>query len=367
MPQNYDVAIVGASLAGASAAIWLGRKGYRVALLDGAGFPRQKPCGEGLSAFGLKQLENLGLKNLILELPHLEYKGYCLLAGRTRSYLHSPWGKSITIQRLILDAAISSAAGRTPGVSLFLSQKVTDVRPRLLCTESKRISARAIILACGGNASLLKKLGCTIRRTGVSRAGVTVTFCGRFSTPPQFVHILLRKGYEIYCTPLASGRLNVSILAPSTSGLDLKAILLSAENLKTVFTAMDFSGELELPATGRTGIGNVRRTLAMPTVFLAGDAKEEFDPIGGMGMSHALRSGILTAQAVSEYLSEQKSLDESSAWYGSQSQYSLSAMRMFTGVSYRTLRVSAHVPPLLHLVASPLATRALKFFTKELA
>ena len=54
-PVEFDVAIIGASLAGSAAAITLGRAGLRVALLDKATFPRHKPCGEGLSqsAFSL--------------------------------------------------------------------------------------------------------------------------------------------------------------------------------------------------------------------------------------------------------------------------------------------------------------------------
>ncbi|MDF1541272.1 MAG: FAD-dependent monooxygenase, partial [Candidatus Thorarchaeota archaeon] len=48
----YDVAIVGAGPAGATAARFLGKMGYRVILIDRDTFPRDKPCGGGF-AYGL--------------------------------------------------------------------------------------------------------------------------------------------------------------------------------------------------------------------------------------------------------------------------------------------------------------------------
>jgi flavin-dependent dehydrogenase len=42
--KPYDVAIVGAGPAGSASAILLARAGWRVALVDRATFPRDKPC-----------------------------------------------------------------------------------------------------------------------------------------------------------------------------------------------------------------------------------------------------------------------------------------------------------------------------------
>ncbi|MEA2931812.1 MAG: hypothetical protein QOI56_597, partial [Actinomycetota bacterium] len=57
-----DVAVVGGGPAGAAAAIVLARAGRDVVLFDKATFPRDKCCGDGLTAAALRELEWLGLR-----------------------------------------------------------------------------------------------------------------------------------------------------------------------------------------------------------------------------------------------------------------------------------------------------------------
>ena len=54
--QSYDVAIVGAGPAGSTTAYRLARAGARVLLVDKARFPRDKPCGGGLTLRAVKEL-----------------------------------------------------------------------------------------------------------------------------------------------------------------------------------------------------------------------------------------------------------------------------------------------------------------------
>jgi geranylgeranyl reductase family protein len=62
-PANRDaeVCVVGGGPAGAAAAITLARAGAAVTLVDKARFPRDKTCGDGLTAGALRLLEELGL------------------------------------------------------------------------------------------------------------------------------------------------------------------------------------------------------------------------------------------------------------------------------------------------------------------
>jgi menaquinone-9 beta-reductase len=57
-----DVVVIGGGPAGSAAAIGLARAGREVTLVDKARFPRDKACGDGITAGALRLLEGLGLE-----------------------------------------------------------------------------------------------------------------------------------------------------------------------------------------------------------------------------------------------------------------------------------------------------------------
>lgn len=123
---EHDVAIVGASLAGCTAAILLARAGARVALVekqpDPAAFKRM--CSHLVQPSGVPTLERLGLYEPMLA------------AGAQRSRLHNwtRWGwieptekreaYCLNLRREILDPMLRERAAAEPGVEL-LGQRAT--------------------------------------------------------------------------------------------------------------------------------------------------------------------------------------------------------------------------------------------------
>jgi len=77
----FDVAIVGAGPAGASAAILLARAGWSVALIERQRFPRRKVCGECIAASNLALLETLGVGAEVERLAGAELRRVALLRG----------------------------------------------------------------------------------------------------------------------------------------------------------------------------------------------------------------------------------------------------------------------------------------------
>lgn len=83
MGEAYDVAVIGASISGATAAGFLGREGIRVALIEREEFPRRKACGEGVSDIALEALSRLGLGEALANLEGTPFYSYRIdLKGR---------------------------------------------------------------------------------------------------------------------------------------------------------------------------------------------------------------------------------------------------------------------------------------------
>jgi flavin-dependent dehydrogenase len=61
--QITDVLVVGAGPAGSAAAAWCARAGLSVLLVDAETFPRDKPCGDGLTPRAMAELDQLGLSS----------------------------------------------------------------------------------------------------------------------------------------------------------------------------------------------------------------------------------------------------------------------------------------------------------------
>ena len=121
---EYDVAIVGASLSGCTAAILMSRAGARVALLEKSPDPKafKRVCSHFIQASAVPTVERIGLYELILE------------AGGIRSRFHSrtPWGwiepterrqaYCLNLRRELLDPMLRERAAAQPGVELVLGQ-----------------------------------------------------------------------------------------------------------------------------------------------------------------------------------------------------------------------------------------------------
>jgi len=109
--SSYEVVIIGGGPAGTAAAITAARAGARVLLLERGRLPRQKVCGEFVSAEGLETLRELDpelAERLLAGAPRIS-RSRLFVDGRCVELPIEPEAASIT--RRELDAALWNAAG----------------------------------------------------------------------------------------------------------------------------------------------------------------------------------------------------------------------------------------------------------------
>jgi flavin-dependent dehydrogenase len=318
--KRFDVAVVGASLAGCATATLLARAGLRVALIDKhtseAAFKRL--CGHFILASATPVIERLGLAGPI------EAAG----GVRNGADLWTRWGPiaspeppgerpyGYSIRRLKLDPMIRRLALETPGVDylpgLQAVRVVGDedhaggVELRGRRGDAVRLSARLVVGADGRNSTIARLVGARERRAANER------FC--------YMGYFGGVGLPAGC----GGRLwlldpDVAIAAPNDDGLTVLAAFLHKRRLpafradrgralRELFAGLPDppaleGAELADKVVGYTDYGLVMRDpTPRPGVALVGDAALTSDPLMAIGCGWALQSASWLADAAAAAL-----------------------------------------------------------------
>jgi len=156
---DVDVAIGGGGPAGASAALFLVRREgidpRRIALVDKAVFPREKPCAGAVSQLGVEELASLGVG---LRVPSIEMRGVrVLVEGEIGETLYR---MGVVVRRSEFDARLLDEA-RGDGVRVREGEALRAIDPDgrgyRLTTAAGIIRAR-FVAACDGAGSTTRKL-----------------------------------------------------------------------------------------------------------------------------------------------------------------------------------------------------------------
>ncbi len=336
--------IIGAGPAGASAALMLARAGHEVTLVEQHRFPRDKVCGECLSALGMQTLEEMGLAERIVAAGAVKLSRTVLYPadgeGLTLELPKAMWGLSRhALDPLILESAREAGAkiiqpARCEGMEFGTSPAVM-VRD-LASNEVMRLRPDWILLADGKGArmpdrpALTGDLGIKAHftevdgpRDAIELFGVTGHYVGvapieadaegaplghaqtsRLSSLGMGSLLTARQGMAPLAHRAAAGkaRWNVAFSVPAKRlqrhGNDLDelwaAMLLENRRLAERFAgARRMGGWLAAPLP-RFGVA--RRWPA--GVIPLGNAAAAIEPIGGEGMGLALKSGLMAARMI---------------------------------------------------------------------
>jgi len=324
-----DVLVVGAGPGGASAATHLARLGRDVLLVDGAVFPRDKACGDGLTPRAIAELQHLKLDHVLQGGPvNKGLRGY----GFGRS-LVLPWNgphlpkHGSAIARTVLDNALRDAA-LDAGATGLDGHRAVDVDltgGRLAAVvlrngdRTVRVEAQQVIVADGGKSHLGRLLGRTWHQETVfgvaSRAYATSP---NADDPWITSHLELRDetgrmmgGYG-WVFPLGNGLVNIGAgtLATKKRPANINLRKLTEEYARQRQEEWQL-GELTGYGSAPLPMGGAVSGVAGPNWMLIGDAAGCINPLNGEGIDYALETGRLAAELL---VTGGPSTDLTSSW-----------------------------------------------------
>lgn len=304
IPGSCEALVVGAGPCGSIAARHLAHAGRRVVLIDRATFPRQKVCGCCLNQAALGVLESEGLGDLCSHLGGAPLHSMRLVyRGRSAEFATRP---GIALSRAVLDHGLLGAAREAglcaaEGVSARIAGPdphgwIVELRAPELTT---RVIARTVLCADGLAGGCLPdeprwKPDIDPR----SRIGL-----GGILSDPKLA--------------LPSGRVDMAIGSRGYVGMVLLedgavdvAAAIDAEFVRDSSPARSIASVLrdagcqapagldDLKFRGTPLLTRRRACLEHQGLFVAGDAASYVEPFTGEGMSWALASGVLAAEAM---------------------------------------------------------------------
>jgi len=304
--DGISVAIIGASLAGTSAALHLAQAGVSVAIFDKSDFPRRKACGEGLSVQGMEELGELGLGERLASLTHVPFYGFRFFERRKHSeIILQPHIHGIGVRRYALDALLTDECRRRK-IPVHLGEEPHILRRGDsgfdVLTDSGRVHATYLIFATGAISSLPQSLGVPAFPRAQSRCGLSVPLLHATPHNRSTVDIFVDSKIQACSTPVDPHTTTLSLFCSNETAHRLTPAqrpLLLAE----VCDRLQITAEPSASTLTVSGIGRVHRPAYHRSIFIVGDAFRQLDPIGGMGMTQALVSGRVAAQTIAEMVS----------------------------------------------------------------
>jgi len=296
-PTPFDVAVIGAGPAGASAALALARGGRSVAVFEQAALPRYKTCGGGVLARAFKLLppaaESAVERRFTSVALNFAGTGLNFVVRREQPLVY-------LAMRASLDELLVREAEKA-GAQIIESCPVKQVRDQGESVEivSGRGTYRAqFVVAADGVYSATAKAAGWPTLTALAPALEHEIYLAeedfaRFSTIPRFDFNTIDGGYAWVFPKRA--HLSVGIMSTQRVCPQLAARL--ADYLQSLgitrIQKVERHGYL-IPLAPRRG------PLARGRILLAGDAAGLVDPVTAEGITHAVLSGQLAAAALIE-------------------------------------------------------------------
>jgi menaquinone-9 beta-reductase len=322
--SEYDVLIVGASIAGCTAAILLAKRGAKVALIDRKKDPNsyKRVCTHYLQPSSVPTIERLGLA------PLIDVAG----ASRPTLEIWTPWGwifetgqgtPGYSIRREKLDPILRDLAANTAGVDLFLGHSFSkllekDGRPVGILTSAEDSTEHEFRgkLVVGADGRQSRVAECAKMRTSIGKNNRAAFYTYYREVPLAKTNVA--KAW--YANP------NVASIFPTDNDVVMISVMPKLEDasawesdreskLVRLFEDLPDAPSLRhakriSPILGTTEMPVIWRQASKPGLALIGDAAFAPDPIWGVGCGWAFQSAEWLVDCVGAELKEPAHLDQ---------------------------------------------------------
>jgi len=307
--MNSPILIIGAGLAGLTAAIHLRLKGVDVMLIEKNRFPHHKVCGEYISNEVLPYLDSLGLDVFELGAKAIDRMAISTREGKLVKSELSLGGFGISRHRL--DKSMHDLATSLGVQTIY--DTVTDCRyseNHMVVTtrEGRQLTSPIVIGAYGKRSSLDKKLDREYLQEDASFLAVKSHYKGKF--PDKLVALHNFKGGYCGISRVEEDLINVCYITDFKSFKKHKDITSFQENIIQENPHLD---EFFLQATPAfdspltiSQISFAEKQRVTDHILMCGDSAGLIHPLCGNGMSMAIRG----AKILSETILTHKVIDE---------------------------------------------------------
>lgn len=287
--KPVDVLILGGGPAGLATGIAARRKGLSATVVDCAGPPIDKTCGEGLLPAAVSALTELGIAvDSRLGVP---FKGIRFSDENTSVEARFACGYGVGLRRdelhrLLIDRAAAA------GVSLRWGARVSEIQRDGLRIEGEFHQCRWLIGADGPRSAVRKAAGLDPARPAkLPRFG----FRRHFAMAPwsEMVEVHWGERVQLFVTP--TGAADVCVVAlTSDPHLRLDRAL---ERFPHIAARLRRARAVSRETGAVTFFSRARR-VAWGNIALVGDASRSIDAISGQGLSMAFQEAVALAGAI---------------------------------------------------------------------
>ena len=293
--KRYDAIVIGGGPAGSTTAYRLAEQGASVLLVDKASFPRDKPCGGGMTLRAVRQcpIDPTPVVEEWVDLIELRFRYGEAVVRDTREPMI--WmTQRVRLDALLLDAARERGAEVREGVRVTLEPDNT-----VAFSSGERVVGDVIVGADGAN-------GITARATGLAQGIVHgVAYEGNVRYPTlsraRYTRRAVLELADIpggYAWVFPKGdHANVGVGGWQSEGPKLR------DHLRRACLAHGFDpGELESLRGHRLPLRRPETRIAAERTLLVGDAAGLIDPVSGDGMFECFVSSRLATDAILDLL-----------------------------------------------------------------